>query len=110
MAQRGNKASIDENQCLKWLNSWNPGSVVYACLGTLTRLTTPQLAELGLGLEASKMPFIWVRRGGERKEEIDKWLLEDGPLIRGWAPQVLILSHRAIGGFLTHCGSSLMRS
>lgn len=113
MAQRGNKASIDENQCLKWLNSWNAGSVVYACLGTLTHLTTPQLAELGLGLEASKMPFIWVIRGGERKEEIEKWLLEDGfeertkdrgLLIRGWAPQVLILSHRAIGGSLTHCG------
>ncbi|KAF5953919.1 hypothetical protein HYC85_006775 [Camellia sinensis] len=113
MAQKGNKASIDENQCLKWLNLWNPGTVVYACLGTLTRLTTPQLAELGLGLEASKMPFIWVIREEERKEEIDKWLLEDGfeertkdrgLLIRGWAPQVLMLSHRAIGGFLTHCG------
>ncbi|PSS04623.1 UDP-glycosyltransferase [Actinidia chinensis var. chinensis] len=112
-AQRGNKSSIDENKCLQWLNSQKPGSVVYACLGTLTDLTTPQLIELGLGLEVSEMPFIWVIKAGKRKEEIEKWLLEDGfeertkdrgLLIRGWAPQLLILSHRAIGGFLTHCG------
>lgn len=112
-AQRGNKASTDENQCLKWLDSWAPGSVVYACLGSLNRLTPPQLIELGLGLEASKKPFIWVIRGGYKREEMEKWLVEDGfeervkgrgLLIRGWAPQVLILSHPAIGGFLTHCG------
>jgi UDP:flavonoid glycosyltransferase YjiC (YdhE family) len=27
-----------------------------------------------------------------------------GLIIRGWAPQVLILDHEAIGAFVTHCG------
>jgi hypothetical protein len=112
-AARGNKASIDESQCLKWLDSWKPNSVVYVCLGSLSRSTSAQLIELGLGLEASNRPFIWIIRGGEKLEELEKWILQEnfeervrgrGLLIRGWAPQLLILSHSAIAGFLTHCG------
>ncbi|CAA2975139.1 UDP-glycosyltransferase 73C6-like [Olea europaea subsp. europaea] len=109
-AQRGNQASIDTNQCLKWLDSHEPNSVIYVCLGSLSRLSPLQFIELALCLEASNHPFILVIKGGE---EIEKWVLEDGfeerikergLLIRGWAPQVLILSHSSIGAFLTHCG------
>lgn len=57
-AQRGNKAAINEQECLKWLDSKEPGSVVYACLGSLTRAVPAQLIELALGLEESKSPFI----------------------------------------------------
>ncbi|XVF55566.1 hypothetical protein PTKIN_Ptkin06aG0046200 [Pterospermum kingtungense] len=112
-AQRGNKASINEHECLKWLDSQEPSSVIYACLGSISSMRLPQLIELGLGLEASKRPFIWVIRGNETAKEVEKWVKEDGfeartkgrgLVILGWAPQVLILSHPSIGGFLTHCG------
>ncbi|KAK9079337.1 hypothetical protein SSX86_001008 [Deinandra increscens subsp. villosa] len=112
-SQRGNVAAIDERQCVKWLDSHEPGSVVYACFGSLVRLNTPQLIELGLGLEASNRPFIWVVKSVHREKEVEEWLAESGfeervkdrgLIIRGWAPQVLILSHPSVGGFLTHCG------
>ncbi|PON31424.1 UDP-glucuronosyl/UDP-glucosyltransferase [Parasponia andersonii] len=112
-SHRGNKSSIDEDQCLKWLDSWPESSVVYACLGTLSSLQPQQVLELGLGLEASLRPFVLIIREGYKSVELEKLISEDGflertkergLLIRGWAPQVLILSHKAIGGFLTHCG------
>ncbi|CAJ1890929.1 unnamed protein product [Sphenostylis stenocarpa] len=112
-ALRSKRNSSDENKYVKWLDSWPAKSVIYVCLGSQNRATPEQLIELGLGLEATKRPFIWVLRGAYRREEMEKWFLEDGfeervkgrgILIKGWVPQVLILSHRAIGAFLTHCG------
>ncbi|KAJ4723647.1 Glycosyltransferase [Melia azedarach] len=112
-AERGNRASVDEQKCVSWLDTRNPGSVIYACLGSLCNLIPSQMIELGLGLEASNRPFIWVIRDGETSKELRKWSVEDGfeervkgrgLVIWGWAPQVLILSHPSIGGFLTHCG------
>ncbi|GMI96612.1 UDP-glucosyl transferase 73D1 [Hibiscus trionum] len=113
--ERGNKASINEQKCLKWLDSMKPRSVIYACLGSLCRLVSSQLIELALGLEASRQPFIWVVKTGNQQanDELEKWFSKHkfeekikgrGLLIKGWAPQVLILSHPAIRGFLTHCG------
>lgn len=110
---RGNSTTIDEQRFLKWLDTKETGSVVYVCFGSSTQITPPQLIELGLGLEASKSPFIWVIRAGDRAEEIEKWILESGfeerlknkgLIIRNWAPQPLILAHPSVGGFLTHCG------
>ncbi|KAF9675886.1 hypothetical protein SADUNF_Sadunf09G0080000 [Salix dunnii] len=68
---------------------------------------------IATGLEASGQQFIWaVRRNKNSKEEKEDWLPEGfeermegkGLIIRGWAPQVLILDHEAIGAFVTHCG------
>ncbi|KAF5823683.1 putative UDP-glucuronosyl/UDP-glucosyltransferase, UDP-glycosyltransferase family [Helianthus annuus] len=110
---RGNSTSSDDQLYLKWLDSKEPGSVVYACFGSISQITPPQLIELGLALEASKSPFIWVIRAGDKAQEVEKWLSENGfenrikdrgLIIRDWAPQLLILSHPSVGGFLTHCG------
>lgn len=113
LVTRGNKTGISNQDCLKWLDGFETESVVYVSLGSLSRLTLLQMVELGLGLEESNRPFVWVLGGGDKLNDLEKWILENGfeerikergVLIRGWAPQVLILSHPAIGGVLTHCG------
>ncbi|XP_062178355.1 UDP-glycosyltransferase 73C6-like [Phragmites australis] len=112
MAARGNKASMDEAQCMQWLDSMEPGSVILVSFGSLASTAPQQLVELGLGLEASKKPFVWVIKAGDKFPEVEQWLAEGfeervkdrGMIIRGWAPQLMILWHQAIGGFMTHCG------
>ncbi|ESW34801.1 hypothetical protein PHAVU_001G182400 [Phaseolus vulgaris] len=112
-SQRGNQASINEHHCLTWLNLQQPKSVVYVCFGSICNLITSELVELALALEDTKRPFVWVIREGSQFQGLEKWISEEGfeertkgrgLIIRGWAPQVIILSHPSIGGFLTHCG------
>nr|GMD09925.1 scopoletin glucosyltransferase-like [Ipomoea batatas] len=107
-SQRGQAAaSIGEEECLNWLNTKTPNSVVYVCFGSMSTFSAAQLGEIAAGLEAAGQPFIWVV-----KQNTDEWLPEGfekrthnrGLIIRGWAPQVLILDHEAVGGFVTHCG------
>ncbi|KAI4295679.1 hypothetical protein L6164_035696 [Bauhinia variegata] len=109
----GDRAPREDNQeCLTWLNRKNPNSVVFCCFGTSTRLSDSQLYEIAMGLEASGQQFIWVVRREKKNGVEEKWLPEGyeerieekGLILRGWAPQVLILNHEAVGGFVTHCG------
>ncbi|KAH6820076.1 hypothetical protein C2S53_013650 [Perilla frutescens var. hirtella] len=111
--ERSRSASIDNDRCLKWLDSREEGSVVYACLGSLSSPSPAQFIELALGLEASNHPFILVVRGGARTEEMWRWIWDEGFgertrergfLVRDWAPQVAILCHSGVGAFVTHCG------
>ncbi|XP_006837995.2 UDP-glycosyltransferase 73B4 [Amborella trichopoda] len=76
------------------------------------------MKELALGLELSGQPFIWAvkppveyARGTEFESEwlperFEDWVKEkkQGLIVRGWAPQLTILSHNSVGGFLSHCG------
>ena len=78
-----------------------------------TWATAQQLAGLARGLEASGRAFVWAIKEAKADAAVRALLDEEGfearvkdrgLLVRGWAPQVTILSHPAAGGFLTHCG------
>ncbi|KAF2294741.1 hypothetical protein GH714_015861 [Hevea brasiliensis] len=74
-AQRGNEASISENECLKWLDSKKPNSVIYICFGSMVNFNASQLIEIARALEASKQEFIWVvRRDKKNQEDEEDWL------------------------------------
>ncbi|KAF6151525.1 hypothetical protein GIB67_016337 [Kingdonia uniflora] len=81
---KGTKSTLDEHYCMKWLDSKEPNSVIYVSFGSMSRFSSSQLFEIATGFEE--------RIAGK------------GLVIRDWAPQVLILDHPAIGGFVTHCG------
>ena len=71
-----------------------------------------QLKEIAIGLEASEQQFIWVVKKEKNDGGKEEWLPDGfeqrvrgkGLIIRGWAPQMMILDHEAVGGFVTHCG------
>ncbi|GLJ06415.1 hypothetical protein SUGI_0038530 [Cryptomeria japonica] len=101
--------------CSTWLDSLPPSSVLYISFGTMVRISRCQMEALALGLEATRVPFIWaVRPPCDVTDESADFLPEgfeermvgskQGLLLKGWAPQLLILSHPSTGGFLSHCG------
>ncbi|XP_062232726.1 UDP-glycosyltransferase 73C4-like [Phragmites australis] len=105
----GGSTSESSSSCIRWLGTKPSCSVVYICFGTYAAVSGNQLRELALGLEASGKPFLWVVRSDDGWSPPDGWeerVGERGMLVRGWAPQTTILSHPAVGAFLTHCGSS----
>ncbi|CAO2191079.1 unnamed protein product [Urochloa humidicola] len=114
--------------CMTWLDGQPDGSVLYVCFGSGGALSTRQTAELVAGLEASGQRFLWVVRlpsdkdssagyfgrtkgHGEYNDPLS-YLPEGfvertrgvGLALAESAPQVEVLSHRAVGGFLSHCG------
>ncbi|XP_047084424.1 UDP-glycosyltransferase 73C6-like isoform X2 [Lolium rigidum] len=113
---RGDAATVDADEYLRWLDGKEGGSVVYVSFGTLAPTMEPeQLLELGLGLEASGYPFIWVFNKadhlGEPLRQLQARVAGHGRIVTGWVPQLLILSHAALGCFLTHCGwNSIMET
>ncbi|OAY65749.1 UDP-glycosyltransferase 89B1, partial [Ananas comosus] len=103
--ERGGAPTVSPAEAGAWLDGFPEGSVVYVCFGSQAALAPPQAAAVAAALERSGAAFVWAVRGGtavpEGFEETVKWR---GKVIRGWAPQVEILGHAAVGWFLTHCG------
>ncbi|XP_038892836.1 UDP-glycosyltransferase 89A2-like isoform X2 [Benincasa hispida] len=97
---------------LTWLDGCPDDSVVYVCFGSQKKLNRQQMEALASGLEKSGTRFVWVVQtihqtdGGFNGIPIgfEDRVSDRGILVKGWAPQVAILNHRAVGGFLSHCG------
>nr|GEX03136.1 UDP-glycosyltransferase 89A2-like [Tanacetum cinerariifolium] len=99
---RGNSDSGSSLDVLKWLDGKPNGSVLYVCFGSQKFLGSEQMKALGIGLEESGVHYVWV----VKQEQGDPVCSGSGRgiVVNGWAPQVSILSHAAVGGFLSHCG------
>ncbi|KAK8491283.1 hypothetical protein V6N13_127938 [Hibiscus sabdariffa] len=109
---------------MQWLDEQPHSSVVFLCFGSMGSFSADQVKEIAYALEQSGHRFLWSlrRRPPEQVKDVVMCSLNDyekvaevlpeGFLSRtaemgriiGWAPQVAILSHPAIGGFVSHCG------
>ncbi|KAL6570529.1 hypothetical protein OROGR_000079 [Orobanche gracilis] len=121
-----NRTSGDDIK--RWLDGQPERSVVFLCFGTMGSFEPAQVREIASALEISGKRFLWsLRRPGEKgamvryPTEYDDFreVLPEGFLERtegigkvtGWAAQVAVLSHPAVGGFVSHCGwNSILES
>ncbi|XP_021726761.1 UDP-glycosyltransferase 88B1-like [Chenopodium quinoa] len=126
IANRGDGAKNNgepRHECLKWLDSQPSQSVVYLSFGSRGVFSKEQLWEMAFGLERSGVRFLWVVRAPRREEkgdaffkppepDLDSFLpegfmertKEKGYVVKSWAPQIDVLGHESIAGFVSHCG------
>ncbi|XP_059461979.1 flavonoid 3-O-glucosyltransferase-like [Corylus avellana] len=98
--------AADEHGCLKWLDKHQAASVAYISFGSMMTPPPQELAALADALHATGFPFLWSFKD-LAKENLPNGFQErtskNGKLVP-WAPQLLVLRHRSVGVFVTHCG------
>ncbi|GMJ09590.1 UDP glycosyltransferase 89A2 [Hibiscus trionum] len=113
LAGLGNSGSGSNpnDRVLTWLDGCPKESVVYVCFGSQKLLKRDQIEALAVGLEKSGTRFVWVVKTGKQgdgfgivPDGFEERVAGRGMVIREWVSQVSILSHEAVGGFLSHCG------
>ncbi|KAI3774694.1 hypothetical protein L1987_49254 [Smallanthus sonchifolius] len=102
---------IKADDCLEWLDSKPPSSVVYISFGSVVSLSQEQVTEMAYGVLNSGVSFLWVMRmgatsTGESGKLPEGFLEEAGErgMIVQWSPQAQVLTHPAVSCFVTHCG------
>ncbi|XP_059074511.1 UDP-glycosyltransferase 74E2 [Cryptomeria japonica] len=97
----------ETEECMEWLNSKPPHSVVYVSFGSIAAISTKQLREIGRGLQSSEQNFLWVIRSAAGQGTVWEGFAEeigDRGLIVKWSPQLKVLNHPSVGAFMSHCG------
>ncbi|PIA46550.1 hypothetical protein AQUCO_01500237v1 [Aquilegia coerulea] len=92
--------------CVNWLNTKDRGSVVYVAFGSAAGLSAEQMEELAWALNQCDTNFLWVVRASEENKlpSSFKEQMSDKGLMVTWSPQLEVLTHEAVGCFVTHCG------
>ncbi|KAG0623187.1 hypothetical protein M758_3G154900 [Ceratodon purpureus] len=115
------QGSQETDPCMLWLNTQAPKSVLFISFGSYATPSARQLVDMALGLEASGSAFLWIVKppnAGETSAAVgtpvsvteylppgfEERVKGRGMCYSGWAPQMRILKHPAVGGFLSHCG------
>ncbi|KAH7352770.1 hypothetical protein KP509_19G063000 [Ceratopteris richardii] len=103
----------EDYSCLEWLENKPPRSVMYISFGSICPMNEQQFVELVMGLQASGHRFLWsirpdfVQGCKDYRTLLPASFLEcvkERGMLVSWVPQLKVLGHPAIGGFLTHCG------
>ena len=115
------EGSEEKDPCILWLNTQGENSVQFVSFGSNATHSSRQLVDMALGLEASGASFLWIVRRSDAGEmsaasEVPVSVMEylppgfeehvndTGMCYSEWAPQMRILKHPTVGGFLSHCG------
>ncbi|KAJ9562540.1 hypothetical protein OSB04_007700 [Centaurea solstitialis] len=106
----GYSLRTEEPECLNWLESKQPNTVIYVNFGSLAVMSLQDLLEFGWGLVNSDHEFLWIVRtdlvNGEPAvlpQELEIAIKRKG-FVGRWCSQEEVLNHRSVGGFLTHGG------
>ncbi|CAI0397608.1 unnamed protein product [Linum tenue] len=102
---------VPEEEAIEWLDRQPESSVVFLCFGSMGAFREEQVLEIANGLEASGLRFLWVlRRPGPEgtragptdyqdvREVLPKGFVDRTAgvgRVMGWAPQTIILAHKA---------------
>ncbi|XVE77185.1 hypothetical protein DITRI_Ditri13aG0041600 [Diplodiscus trichospermus] len=112
----GRRSITDKSwiEIFEWLDLQKPNSVVFVAFGSESRLSKEQVHELAHGLELSGLPFLWALRKPDWATINDPAVILPsgfhdrtrgrGFVSIGWAPQLEILEHPSVEGFLSHAG------
>ncbi|CAD6342454.1 unnamed protein product [Miscanthus lutarioriparius] len=108
----------DKKRYMEWLQAHPDSSVVYVSFGSVTKLPKRQMEEIAGGLRQCGRPYLLaVRRdgvdggdgegGGSHGQLLENDTQSESQsqgMVVDWCNQLEVLSHPAIGCFVSHCG------
>nr|GEY27645.1 UDP-glycosyltransferase 89B2-like [Tanacetum cinerariifolium] len=104
---RGGSSAVPPHDLLMWLDKKRDDSVVHICFGSRFTLSEKQVSALANALELSNVDFTLCLKKSDSSflpSGFEDRVGDRGFVVKGWAPQLAILRHQAVGSFVSHCG------